>query len=270
MVLAALLFSPAGAFASDAPIPAAASVPGPTVLDGGHTPDAARKPFFAGAFLGDARSTPEEIAAAIDDFTSLTGGRPALVKTFLRLGDDFSARGWPGRVVRRIHARGATNFIALDLDVGVGAGRLLEALGAGEADAQIRRTARGLAGVEGVVLVEPGWEMNGDWGYAWQGAANGADERAPARFVAAWRRIVDIFRAEGADNVRFVFSPNVGNPLAGSAANARHWNWYGHYYPGDAYVDYVGARTGSTDPPCGEVRTAPSTLSSMGATWAPC
>src|SRR5438045_197165 len=40
------------------------------------------RPFYAGAYLGDANSTPQTIAAAIRGFGSLTGKQPALVKTF--------------------------------------------------------------------------------------------------------------------------------------------------------------------------------------------
>ena len=47
----------------------------------------------------------------------------------------------------------------------------------------------------------------------------------------AWRHVHDIFRAAGATNVKWVWSPNVvysnSPPLA-------------PYYPGDAYVDQVG------------------------------
>jgi hypothetical protein len=211
------------------------------IPDSTRAADAEATPFFTGAFLGDARSNPEDIAAAIDDFSRLTGDRPSLVKTFLRLGDDFSRRGWPGRVVRSIQASGATNFIALDLGgVRHGPEGLLAALAAGAADAAIRDAALGLGEIQGVVLVELGWEMNGDWDYGWQGAANGANADAPGRFVMAWRHIVDLFRAEGAANVRFVFSPNTGNPAGGAPADETHWNWYGHYYPGDAYVDFLG------------------------------
>jgi len=219
-----------------------AELRGTDAADSTRAREAAATPFFAGAFLGDARSTPERIAGAIEDFARLTGGRPTLVKTFLRLGDDFSSRGWPGRVVRQIEETGATNFIALDLGgLDHGSEGLLAALLAGAGDRALQDAARGLREVDGAVLLELAWEMNGDWGYAWQGAANGGDAAAPRRFVAAWRRIVEVFRAEGAHNVRFVFSPNTGNPIAGAGADESHWNWYGHYYPGDAYVDYVGA-----------------------------
>jgi beta-mannanase len=90
------------------------------------------------------------------------------------------------------------------------------------------------------VLIEPGWEMNGRWGYRWQGVDNGLAATAPARYVQAWRRVVDIFIREGATNVRWVFNPNTGNPVLGGAPGPAHWNWWGHYHPGDDYVDYVG------------------------------
>jgi endoglucanase len=77
--------------------------------------------------------------------------------------------------------------------------------------------------------------------YAWQPDSHGASAEAPAKYAAAWRRMVGIFRAQGASNVRWVFNPNVGNAFTHSASGATHWNWYANYYPGDTYVDYVGA-----------------------------
>ena len=198
-------------------------------------------PFHAGVFLGDQASRPDRIAGAIERFARRTGGRPALVKTFFRLDADFGAGGWAGRVVRAVDAAGATNLIALDLrPVDAGPEGLLAAVAAGRADDRLRRIARELARLDKVVLLEPAWEMNGDWDYPWQGVANGGPD-APARFIASWRRIVDVFREEGAHAVRWVFSPNIGNPVAGAGRGPDHWNWYGHYYPGDEYVDYVGA-----------------------------
>jgi hypothetical protein len=200
------------------------------------------RPFYHGAFLGDEETQPGRVSAAITRFAGRAGQTPALVKSFFTLDSDFSSEGWAGRLVREVAASGATNLVALDLGwAGAPSKNLLSLVVAGDADVRLTRVARGLAELDGPVLVEPGWEMNGNWAYAWQGVANGGARDAAARFVAAWRRVVDVFRAAGATNVRFVFSPNVGNPVAGRAAGASHWNWYGHYYPGDAYVDYVGA-----------------------------
>jgi hypothetical protein len=197
--------------------------------------------FFGGAFLGDASSTPERIGGAIRDFTQLTGKQPALVKTFHDLTCDFSPTGWCGQLLREVASTGSSSYVALDLRwTGGPRTGVLDPIAAGRADAEITRVARQIAAMRTVVLVEPAWEMNGNWDYAWQGVTNG-NTGAPGKYRAAWRRVVDIFRREGATNVRWVFNPNVGNPVTRSATGESHWNWYGNYYPGDAYVDYVGA-----------------------------
>jgi hypothetical protein len=83
--------------------------------------------------------------------------------------------------------------------------------------------------------------MNGYWDSAWQGVENGANATAPAQFASAWRRVVTVFRREGASNVRWVFNPNTGNAVTHSSSGASNWNWWKNYYPGDDWVDYVGA-----------------------------
>ena len=230
---AATYQDPPTAIALDAP----ASDPRP-----GGTPAAAfDRPFFAGVYLGDAETQPEQIQSSIDAFAGLVGKRPALVKTFHTIEGDFSARGWNGQLLRKVDAAGATNFVALDLRwPHAPAGGLLAAINTGAADADFVRLAREFASLPFVVLLSPGWEMNGNWnGYTWQGVENG-NEKGPEQYVAAWRRIVHIFRREGASNVEWVFSPNVGNALTNQATGSSHWNWYAHYYPGDDYVDYLG------------------------------
>ena len=214
----------------------------PTRTDHAPSPaDSAAAPFYAGAFLGDAESTPERIAPAIRAFGERTGTAPTLVKTFHDLECDFSAAGWCGRVLREVHGAGATNYVALDVRwAGAPSEGLLAAIAAGNADARLTVLARDIAAFAGPVLLEPAWEMNGNWAYAWQGVQNGAGPAAPAAFRSAWRHIVELFRREGAGNVRWVFNPNVGNPVAAGAGSS-HWNWYANYYPGDAYVDFVGA-----------------------------
>lgn len=202
-------------------------------------PDA---PFFTGAFLGDAASTPSTINRSLREYTDLVGSRPALVKTFYTLDDDFSSRGWAGRVLREIAGLGATNYVALAPRwEGAPETQLLRAISEGAADEVLRAAASEIARMDGIVLVEFAWEMNGDWDYPWQGAANGADSEAPIRYIEAWRHVVDLFREHGADNVRWVFAPNIGNPVAKERIGPEHWNWFGHYYPGAQYVDYVGA-----------------------------
>src|SRR6185436_18228368 len=139
------------------------------------------RPFYAGAYLGSESSTPQTIAAAIRSFGSLTGKQPSLVKTFHSLNCDFTAAGWCGQVLRAAASTGATNYVALDLKwTGAPSGGVLDAIVAGQADARLVAVAQGIKSVGSLVMLEPGWEMNGDWSYAWQGGMNGGDAGAPA------------------------------------------------------------------------------------------
>jgi hypothetical protein len=217
--------------------PAAAAGADPTPPS--DAPAAFDRPFFSGVFLGEEGSRTERVDGALAQFSRMVGKQPALVKTFHNLDVDFSAGGWAGQLVRRVHSAGSTNYIALDLRWrGAPHGNLLDAINSGRADREIARQMRGLATVGGPVLVSPAWEMNGNWGFAWQPHVNGGAS-TPDKYRRAFRRLVDIARREGATNVKWVFSPNVGNPY-GRRAGPSHWNWYGHYYPGDKYVDYLG------------------------------
>ena len=117
---------------------------------------------------------PRQVQSSIAAFASLTGKRPALVKTFQRIDADLSSGGWGGQLLRAVAGAGATNYLALDLNwSGRAAGSLLDAINSGAADSRIDQAARSIAGIGGVVLIEPAWEMNGNWNYAWQGVANG-------------------------------------------------------------------------------------------------
>jgi hypothetical protein len=72
------------------------------------------------------------------------------------------------------------------------------------------------------------WEMNGNW-FPWSEGVNGNRE---GEFVAAWRHVHDIFTAVGADNVSWVWCPNI-DPYG-------IFQGLGPLYPGDAYVDWTG------------------------------
>ena len=99
----------------------------------------------------------------------------------------------------------------------------------GTFDTYIRRWADGLAAYGQPVFLRPMHEMNGDW-YPWGGTVNG---NSASDYVAAWRRMHDIFSAAGATNVRFVWSP-----LAEDTPNVTE-NAFERYYPGTRYVDVL-------------------------------
>jgi hypothetical protein len=98
------------------------------------------------------------------------------------------------------------------------------AIANGNHDSYIRQFARGAAQFGKPVLLRVFHEMNGDW-YSWNLGQGASAHKA------AWRRIVTLFREEGASNVRFFWCPNEGGTYDRQLSAA---------WPGDDYVDIVG------------------------------
>jgi hypothetical protein len=100
----------------------------------------------------------------------------------------------------------------------------------GSQDSLIRSNAKALAAYGKPVLMRFAWEMNGHW-FPWGGTRNPAGAKG---FVQAWRHVHDIFTKAGATNVSWVWCVNWNNNPDTRANDARL------YYPGNAYVDWIG------------------------------
>jgi len=98
---------------------------------------------------------------------------------------------------------------------------------AGDFDAYILRTARTLRDFQRPVLVNFAHEMNGDW-YPWAERVNG---NRLGEYVAAYRHIHNLVASTGANNVTWVWNPNVEYPGSQSLTGL---------YPGHNYVDVIG------------------------------
>lgn len=102
----------------------------------------------------------------------------------------------------------------------------------GRYDAYISQFAQAAAAYHYTFFLRILHEVDGTW-YPWGYSVNGNTD--PADYVAAYQRIVTIFRQEGATNVRFVWCPSV--------LDSAHLQTYGaifkQLYPGDAYVDWI-------------------------------
>jgi hypothetical protein len=94
----------------------------------------------------------------------------------------------------------------------------------GDHDAYIRARADGIKALGQPVMIRWFWEMDGN--------RNIDYAISPASYISAWRRIVDIFRAQGATNAAWVWCPNASGFTDNSA---QPW------YPGDSYVDWLCA-----------------------------
>lgn len=103
-------------------------------------------------------------------------------------------------------------------------GPSLQEIASGDHDARLREWAAGASAYGRPLYLRPFQEMNAYF-FPW-----GMD---PDTFIAAWRHIVDTFRDVGADNVRWVWSPNATDDPPGPD------NRMELYYPGEAYVDVL-------------------------------
>ncbi|WP_189001252.1 glycoside hydrolase family 26 protein [Deinococcus roseus] len=100
----------------------------------------------------------------------------------------------------------------------------------GKFDDYIRSWAKAAKEVNVPFLLRWGHEFNGNW-YPWAVSTNGQD---PTVFVKAYQHVHDIFKAEGATKVQWIWCYNNAD-VPGDA-----WNDVARAYPGDAYVDWVG------------------------------
>jgi hypothetical protein len=105
-----------------------------------------------------------------------------------------------------------------------GKGVTTSTITAGRYDQLIRQRARATRALGRPVLIRWFWEMDGN--------KKAEFAESPEQYVAAWQRIVGIFRAEGADNVSWVWCPNASAFNDGAAQK---------FYPGDDFVDWTCA-----------------------------
>ena len=115
-------------------------------------------------------------------------------------------------------------------------------IAAGKYDGYLISYADQVRGFGRPVIIGFAHEPNGNW-YPW-----GAGRTSPANFIAAWRHIVDVFRAQGADNVTWLWTVNSmskgAGPIAGLWPGADYVTWVGidGYYvrPTDTFASVFG------------------------------
>lgn len=106
----------------------------------------------------------------------------------------------------------------------------LDNITAGYCDTYIRNYAKAMKARPERFLMRMGHEMN-TTDYPWSGWNN---DRDASKYVNMFRHVRQIFTNESVSNVEWLWSPNyASNPGA-------DWNNIHNYYPGDAYVDWIG------------------------------
>ena len=103
----------------------------------------------------------------------------------------------------------------------VGTWDVAKKTGFGSYDKVIKQYARWAKKVKRPIYLRIGYEFDGPH-----------NELEPRDYIRAYKRIVDLFRAEKADNIAFVWHSYAAKPYKGY--NIVDW------YPGDDYVDWVG------------------------------
>lgn len=154
----------------------------------------------------------------IDEFDSLAGitAHPAIY-------DQYT---WPDGPVSPTLSNaasmpGTTPMVSWNLPLADGT------VASGQRDGYLRAQADAVRQFGGPVFLRVDWEMNGTWYADWNVPAV-----PPSAYIDAWRHVYEVFQAEGATNAAFVWCVNTWPGPGGTDVTA--------WYPGDAYVDWVG------------------------------
>lgn len=167
-----------------------------------------------GAFLGDIIKDPSLVPA----FDAEVNASSDIVAVFT----DLSPGNFPMSVKTSVGAQGKTLLLFLEPQYS------LDQLNSGAYDSLLQQDASASLAYGYPIILAPLDEFNlneGAWGYSVSG-------NTPTKFIRAWQHIHSFFA--NVPNVKFVLTYNNQNiPDDGT-------NTYAAYYPGDAYVDYVG------------------------------
>lgn len=166
---------------------------------------------------------------------------------------------FPEDAVKAIHSLGVVPFIRMMprttfTDGLVDPVYTLQRFIDGDFDNDLRKWAQDAKRVGIPLMVEFGTEVNGDW-FPWSGALNGESETegygdptlpdGPERFRDAYRHIIDLFREEGVNNITWAFhifaDEDSGPDSISNPNNNQSWNDIANYYPGNDYIDWIGA-----------------------------
>jgi membrane-bound metal-dependent hydrolase YbcI (DUF457 family) len=189
-------------------LPLAALVLGIAVVVPAHS--AVARTVSIGAYIPGGDQNP----SLIDDFDAQVGREPSMI---------LSYKEWSQAPFEEDQLEGIWEHGAVPLITWEPWGASLRGIAQGSYDGYIRDSARAAAAWGKPLMVRFGQEMNGDW-FPWGGH--------PAIYKAAWRHIVRVFRGEGADRVRWVWTPYVNSRGGGLPFTS--------YYPGEKWVDWAG------------------------------
>jgi hypothetical protein len=173
-----------------------------------------------------------------EGYLAMLGGdprlQPATQLLYIPIGD-WGARSWEGlfagfrKQVLTVLKEGRTPNIDVSLhaldEQGVrhGIDRLIAAGRDADLDSRLHDLARFLAGLGRPIFLRPGGEFSGEW-----------SQYQPYSYPKAFRRIHDIFKQDGADNVAFLWCYEPSAPDDFDVIEEQGARWF----PGDDVVDW--------------------------------
>lgn len=195
-------------------------------------------------FITPLTGQADAIKSEVDAYEGAAGRTVAWVA----FGHEWNSdgRAFPSDMATSIKNRGATPLIFLNLR-STDEGKTdpvynLAAINAGQFDSDLSAWADGAKNFGGELIVDWGWEMNGDF-IPWNGSHNGGTTEGPKNYQKAYRRIIELMKSRGAANIRWAFHINFPE------YPSETWNAFENYYPGDDVIDITGVSIYSAQTP---------------------
>jgi endoglucanase len=186
-----------------------------TIIPSPSPPAHSSLPSQATSYLGVFEKGTTPSYQQVAEFAKLAGKQPNLVGYYSGWSEKFQTS-----FAERVFSQGETPYVQIDPTFASVSG-----IAAGVYDGYLTTYADSVRDFKHSVVIGFGHEMNDKrylWGYG----------HVPAQtFVAAWRHIVTLFRAQGAENVTWLWTVQAEGPQTGPIAG---------WWPGKSYVTWVG------------------------------
>jgi len=160
--------------------------------------------------------------AALDQFEKNLEVKFYSAKWYQDWSGNFSAD-----VANRFHNHGAVPELTWEPSIN-GEGISYAEVSGGKYDTYLDRFAGNVKTLDYPIRISLAPEMNGDW-TPWAFDKNGNDNE---NFKSFWRHIVERFRANGANNIEWIWAPNI------HYYNEKYS--YSDIFPGNDYVTFLG------------------------------
>ena len=185
------------------------------VSSSGHGATPASLPTDPASYLGVYEAGTLHTYQPIADFTKVAGRQPNLVGYYSGWGEPFQVS-----FAKMASRHGAATILQWDPTLAS-----VSKIASGGYDSYLRSFADSVREFGHPVVIGFGHEMNAYW-YSW-----GYRHLPASTFVAAWRHIVTLFRAQHADNVTWLWTLQADEAGTGPIAS---------WWPGAKYVTWVG------------------------------